>query len=99
MISLVHFDAVFNRQETRTVTGSLETWTSWFNHETNLTITVQKLSKKLTVRLDAIYDGLVHVATLMMLHWQRSSSMVRSQVHLGRPVRRCHSPGEWLVLA
>jgi len=46
----VHFDAVFNRQKTRTVTRSLETRILLFNRETKLTKTVQKLSKKFMVR-------------------------------------------------
>ena len=39
------FDAVFNRQKTRTITKNLGTRILRFNRETKLTKTVQKLSK------------------------------------------------------
>ena len=41
----VHFDPVYNRQKTRTVTRSLGTRILRFNREVKLTKTVQKLSK------------------------------------------------------
>ena len=33
-----------------------------------------------------------HAERTLMLHWRTSSSTVWSHVHLGIPVRRCHSP-------
>jgi len=46
-----HFDAIFNRQKTRTVTRSLGTRILRFNYETKLLKKpVQKLSKKIRGR-------------------------------------------------
>ena len=53
MICLGAFDAVFNRQKTRTVTRSLGTRILLFNRETKLTKTVQKLSQKIMIRPSA----------------------------------------------
>ena len=45
----MHFDAVFNRQKTRTVTRSHGTRILRFNRETKLTKTVKKIIQKFTV--------------------------------------------------